>query len=179
MKAARVLRFDSPNVITNDDLTQPAPAVGQLLVRDFPPQINNRASALGLGSPRESPAAKSLVMAATQLEPSIDEYLRRRLMPVEGSIPRLAGIDVYGNSVPAGKVGGDLFEYINFQQRYNIDARVARGVQLSRDYMDSKRGGPAKLGGRTCAMAGVQTGIHRFDGHRVQKGEMFRASENC
>ena len=41
MKAARVLRFGSPNVITNDDLTQPAPAVGQLLVRDFPPQLDN------------------------------------------------------------------------------------------------------------------------------------------
>ena len=48
MKAARVLRFDSPNAITNDDLPQPEPAVGQLLVRDCPPQINNRATALDL-----------------------------------------------------------------------------------------------------------------------------------
>jgi hypothetical protein len=61
MKAARVLRFSSPNVITNDDLIQPAPAVGRLLVRDFPPQINNRASALDLGSPRESTASESMV----------------------------------------------------------------------------------------------------------------------
>jgi hypothetical protein len=30
---------------------------------------------------------------------------------------------MYGNSIPAGTVGGDLFEYINFQQRYYIDAR--------------------------------------------------------
>jgi hypothetical protein len=48
MKAGRVLRFDSLNAITNDDLPQPEPAVGQLLVRDCPPQINNRASALDL-----------------------------------------------------------------------------------------------------------------------------------
>lgn len=33
MKAAHVLRFCSPNVITDDDLPQPEPAVGQLLVR--------------------------------------------------------------------------------------------------------------------------------------------------
>jgi NADPH:quinone reductase-like Zn-dependent oxidoreductase len=33
MKAARVLRFGPPNVITNDDPPQPEPAVGQLLVR--------------------------------------------------------------------------------------------------------------------------------------------------
>lgn len=29
MKAARVLRFDSPNAITNDDLPQPEPAANQ------------------------------------------------------------------------------------------------------------------------------------------------------
>jgi len=57
-------------------------------------------------------------------EPGIDEYLRKRLMPVEGAIPLLNGIEMFGNSIPAGKVGGDLFEYINFQQRYNIDART-------------------------------------------------------
>jgi hypothetical protein len=48
----------------------------------------------------------------------------------------LAGIDMYGNSIPAGKVGGDLFEYINFQQRYNIGVRVARAVRLSTDYLE-------------------------------------------
>ena len=63
-------------------------------------------------------------MATRQEQPSIDEYLRKRLMPVEGTIPHLPGIDMYGNSIPAGSVGGDLFEYINFQQRYNIDARL-------------------------------------------------------
>jgi NADPH:quinone reductase-like Zn-dependent oxidoreductase len=33
MKAARVLRFGSPKVITIDDLPQPEPSSGQLLVR--------------------------------------------------------------------------------------------------------------------------------------------------
>jgi NADPH:quinone reductase-like Zn-dependent oxidoreductase len=33
MKAARVLRFGPPSVITNDDLPQPKPGAGQLLVR--------------------------------------------------------------------------------------------------------------------------------------------------
>src|SRR6266849_2836060 len=75
-------------------------------------------------------------MATRQVEPSIDEYLRKRLMPVEGTIPQLAGIDMYGNSIPAGPVGGDLFEYINFQQRYNIDARIARALKLSKEYLE-------------------------------------------
>jgi serine phosphatase RsbU (regulator of sigma subunit) len=75
-------------------------------------------------------------MAAPQVELSIDEYLRKRLMPVEGAIPQIASIDMYGNSIPAGPVGGDLFEYINFQQRYNIDARIARALKLSKEYLE-------------------------------------------
>jgi len=75
-------------------------------------------------------------MATRHVEPSIDEYFRKRLMPVEGAIPHLDGIDMYGNSIPASTVGGDLFEYINFQQRYNIDARIARALKQSKDFLE-------------------------------------------
>jgi serine phosphatase RsbU (regulator of sigma subunit) len=68
--------------------------------------------------------------------PSIDEYLRERLMPAEGAIPHIPGIEMYGNSIPVGTVGGDLFEYINFQQRYDIDARIKRAVRLSKEFLD-------------------------------------------
>ena len=66
---------------------------------------------------------------------TIDEYLRERLMPVEGAIPQIPGIDMFGNSIPAGSVGGDLFEYINFQQRYDIDARIERAERLSKEFL--------------------------------------------
>lgn len=69
-------------------------------------------------------------------ELNIDEYLRKRLMPVEGAIPRIPGIEMYGNSIPAESVGGDLFEYINFQQRYDIDARIQRALELSQEYLE-------------------------------------------
>jgi serine phosphatase RsbU (regulator of sigma subunit) len=75
-------------------------------------------------------------MANTYTAPSIDEYLRKRLMPVEGAIPHVQGIEMYGNSIPAGTVGGDLFEYINFQQRYDIDARIQRALKLSKQYLE-------------------------------------------
>ena len=68
--------------------------------------------------------------------PTIDEYLRQRLMPVEGAIPRIPGIEMFGNSIPAGTVGGDLFEYINFQQRYDIDARIERAKLLAVEYIE-------------------------------------------
>jgi serine phosphatase RsbU (regulator of sigma subunit) len=68
--------------------------------------------------------------------PSIDEYLRERLMPVEGAIPHISGIEMFGNSIPAGTVGGDLFEYINFQQRYDIDARMERAQRLAKEFLE-------------------------------------------
>ncbi len=76
------------------------------------------------------------LMATPYSAPSIDEYLRKRLMPVEGAIPHVQGIEMYGNSIPAGTVGGDLFEYINFQQRYDIDARIQRALKRSREYLE-------------------------------------------
>jgi serine phosphatase RsbU (regulator of sigma subunit) len=69
--------------------------------------------------------------------PSIDEYLRERLMPVEGAIPHIPGIEMFGNSIPAETVGGDLFEYINFQQRYDIDARIQQAEHLSKEFLES------------------------------------------
>ena len=75
-------------------------------------------------------------MALPEMEVTIDEYLRKRLMPVEGAIPHLPGIEMYGNSIPAGIVGGDLFEYINFKQRYDIDARIQRALKLSKEFLD-------------------------------------------
>ena len=75
-------------------------------------------------------------MSSPPLIPSIDDYLRKRLMPVEGAIPHLPGIDMHGDSIPAGTVGGDLFEYINFQQRYDIDARIQRALRLSSEFLE-------------------------------------------
>ena len=74
---------------------------------------------------------------------TIDEYLRERLMPAEGAIPHIPGIEMFGNSIPAETVGGDLFEYINFQQRYDIDARIQQARRLSNDFLDPPPAGAA------------------------------------
>ena len=75
-------------------------------------------------------------MANAYPVPNISEYLRERLMPVEGEIPHIPGIEMFGNSVPAEAVGGDLFEYINFQQRYDIDARIQQAEHLSKEFLE-------------------------------------------
>jgi serine phosphatase RsbU (regulator of sigma subunit) len=84
---------------------------------------------------------------------TIDEYLRKRLKPVEGVIPQLAGIEMFGNSIPAANANGDLFEYINFQQRYNIGARIERAKKLSRQFLEPL---PDGLGPRNAVDANVQ-----------------------
>ena len=75
-------------------------------------------------------------MGNSYIPTNIDEYLRKRLMPVEGAIPQLPGIEMYGSSIPAGAVGGDLFEYINFQQRYDIDGRIHLALKRSQEYLE-------------------------------------------
>jgi serine phosphatase RsbU (regulator of sigma subunit) len=75
-------------------------------------------------------------MAKRPKPPSIDEYLRQRLTPVDTAIPEIPGIEMFGNSIPAGTVGGDLFEYINFQQRYDLGARIQRAQRLAKEYLD-------------------------------------------
>src|SRR4051794_17726819 len=75
------------------------------------------------------------VMATSVRDMRIDEYLRDRLMPVEGAIPHLPGIEMYGDSIPAETVGGDLFEYINFQHRYDLDARIRKALKLANEFL--------------------------------------------
>src|SRR5215469_10282037 len=88
-------------------------------------------------------SARNSLMANTYIAPTIDEYLRKRLMPVEGAIPHVEGIEMYGNSIPAGTVGGDLFEYINFQQRYDINARIQRALLRSKECLQPLPNGAA------------------------------------
>jgi NADPH:quinone reductase-like Zn-dependent oxidoreductase len=49
MKAARVLRFGPPNVIINDDVPQPEPGPGQLLVRVKAAGVGNWDALIGEG----------------------------------------------------------------------------------------------------------------------------------
>jgi len=75
---------------------------------------------------------------------------------VEGAIPHVQGIEMYGNSIPAGTVGGDLFEYINFQQRYDIDARIQRALKRSRSISSASPGGCRVIQWTICRMAEIE-----------------------
>lgn len=53
------------------------------------------------------------------------EDIVRYIMPQPGEIPTLAGIDVYGSTLPLnGVIGGDHIVYVDFKKRYDLRARI-------------------------------------------------------
>jgi serine phosphatase RsbU (regulator of sigma subunit) len=116
----------------------------------------------------------SILMGNTYTIPSIDEYLRERLMPVEGAIPHIPGIEMFGNSIPAGTVGGDLFEYINFQQRYDIEARIHQAERLAKESLDPL---PPGVPPRNCVDDHVQW-LKGTPGYRPEMESEYRFAKS-
>jgi serine phosphatase RsbU (regulator of sigma subunit) len=57
------------------------------------------------------------------------QEIASNLIPQPGEVPRLAGIDVWGGTRPlSGSVGGDHIIYVDFKQRFDLDARIARAL---------------------------------------------------
>ena len=62
------------------------------------------------------------------------QYLSQCLTPESGAIPRIDNVDIYGESIPLnGIAGGDLITYVNFQERYDLDERIARARERKLD----------------------------------------------
>jgi serine phosphatase RsbU (regulator of sigma subunit) len=62
------------------------------------------------------------------------QYTARHLTPAPGAVPKVPGMDVYGLSIPFnGIAGGDLITYVNFQERFDLDARIRRAAAQGQD----------------------------------------------
>jgi len=85
------------------------------------------------------------------------------------------GIEMYGNSIPAGAVGGDLFEYINFQQRYDIDARIQRALKRSKEYPRTASGRRSVTHSvdKPCRMVEIEAGLQIGNGNRISGRAKF------
>lgn len=60
--------------------------------------------------------------------------IARHIRPNAGEIPRLPGLDIYGETIPLnGVIGGDHIIYVDFNRRYDLDARIARARERGRD----------------------------------------------
>ena len=75
------------------------------------------------------------------------KYLAQSLIPDPGAIPRIPNVDIYGVTVPLnGIAGGDLITYVNFRERYDLDARISRAqaqgqVEVAQKLQKLKRKG--------------------------------------
>ena len=67
-----------------------------------------------------------------QLMGELDNFegIAKYLLPQPGEIPRLHGIDVWGGTLPLmGAVGGDHIIYVDFKQRFDLEARIEHAIE--------------------------------------------------
>ena len=61
------------------------------------------------------------------------EDTAKYLIPQPGEIPRLRGIEVFGGTLALnGVVGGDHIIYVDFKQRFDLQARIAQATEEGR-----------------------------------------------
>ena len=59
--------------------------------------------------------------------------IAKNLLPQPGELPRLHGIDVYGKTLALnGVVGGDHIIYVDFKQRFDLEARITKASEEGR-----------------------------------------------
>src|SRR5215510_10367484 len=55
------------------------------------------------------------------------------IKPSRSDLPTIDGIDVYGETLPLNEAGGgDHISYVNFQKRYDLQARIERAEAQGR-----------------------------------------------
>src|SRR5437773_8296728 len=70
-----------------------------------------------------------------QLVGELDNFegIAKYLLPQPGEVPKLQGIDVWGGTLPfTGAVGGDHIIYVDFKQRFDLDARIKHATEKGR-----------------------------------------------
>ena len=75
------------------------------------------------------------------LQDELDNFkqIARVLKPSPGEVPRLAGVDIAGLSLPlSGEFGGDHVVYVDFNRRYGLDALIRRARAEGREQVASK-----------------------------------------
>lgn len=81
--------------------------------------------------------------ALRKLQRELDHFtdLAVELLPRPGELPQLESIDIFGGTVALnGEVGGDHIIYVDFKQRFDLRARIARAEAEGRpDIADNLR----------------------------------------
>jgi serine phosphatase RsbU (regulator of sigma subunit) len=70
-----------------------------------------------------------------QLTGELDNFgdIAKYLLPQPGELPTLHGIEIYGGTLPLqGVVGGDHITYVDFKQRFDLQARITQAATEGR-----------------------------------------------
>jgi len=68
-----------------------------------------------------------LIQLSSELE-NFEEIVKH-LIPQPGAVPRVNGIDIHGGTLALrGPVGGDHLIFVDFKQRFDLDARIRRSA---------------------------------------------------
>src|SRR5215813_10745101 len=168
MKAARVLRFGPPNVITNDDLPQPEPGAGQLLVRVTAAGVGNWDALIREGKVQLQPLPLILGSELSGI--------------VEGIGPEVSGFklgdEVYGatneqfsgayaeHAVPVAKMMAQKPQTLNFIEAASAPIVTVTASQMLFDYARVTAGqtvlihGAAGNVGAYAVQLATQAGLH-------------------
>ena len=61
------------------------------------------------------------------------QKIASNLKPNSGEIPFLSGIDIYGETTPlSGEIGGDHLIYVDFNKRFDMEARIQEAISGGR-----------------------------------------------
>ncbi len=67
------------------------------------------------------------------------QSIAENLKPSSGDIPQLDGIDIYGETIPLnGVIGGDHLIYLDFNKRFDLDARIDEARRRGRPDIAAK-----------------------------------------
>ena len=79
------------------------------------------------------PADTANVVKQLSRELANFEDIAKYIKPAPGETPRLEGIEVCGGTMPLnGVIGGDHLIYVDFKQRFDLDARIEQASQEGR-----------------------------------------------
>jgi serine phosphatase RsbU (regulator of sigma subunit) len=88
-----------------------------------------------------SSVIKDVNEATKMLMGELDNFqdIARYIKPSSGEIPKLNGVDIYGDVIPLnGIMGGDHIIYVDFNHRYDINARIQKAKDQGRNYLIPK-----------------------------------------
>ncbi len=89
----------------------------------------------------DEPNEASVKRHVQELESELQNFseIASRLVPEPGELPRLDGFEIHGETMPlSGVLGGDHLIYLDFKQRYDLDARARRAFAQGRPEVAAK-----------------------------------------